>query len=258
MANSLKELQDKFQQSILEGNDAILDDICVNKKETKATLLNVYQHAYGARLIEFLQNDYPMTLLYLGDDVFSDAGVAYYKNNPSDNPNARWFGRHFAHFLKTTPAFQTMPEVGELAELELALNTAFDAKNAPVLTQAYLTEIAAHDWPLLTFTPHPSTSRLQMTTNASAIWTALSNEETPREAQVTPDPTQLIVWRGEEMARYRPLSYDEAMIWDEAKKGANFGTLCEMLATYWPEEEAPLKAANYLLAWLEAELLTSS
>ncbi len=258
MASSLKDIQDKFQKSILEGNDAILDDICVNKKETKETLLNVYQYAYGARLVEFLQNDYPMTLLYLGDDVFSNAGKVYYKTHPSDNPNARWFGRHFAHFLQTATPFQGMPELGDLAGLELALNTAFDATNAPVLTQEHLAQIAPEDWPLLTFTAHPSTSRLQMTTNASAIWAALSNDETPPEAQVTSDPTELIVWRGEGMARYRPMSYDEAMIWDEAIKGANFGTLCEMLGTYWPEEEAPLKAANYLLAWLGSEVLTSS
>ena len=258
MSDSLKEIQEKFQASILNQDDSILASIQDNEKEEKRTLLHVYQNAYGARLIEFLENDFPLTTMYLGEDAFAQTGQAYYEANPSNTPNARWFGYKYADFLKNYSPLSQTPEAADLASLEQALNTAFDAKNAPTLTQADLANLSPQDWPTLTFTPHPSTRRLQIETNADLIWAALSKETAPPEPQKLQMPTELIVWRGEGMARFRPLSYDEAMIWDEAVKGANFSTLCEMLGTYWPQEEAPLKAANYLQSWLSSEFLAKN
>ena len=39
------------------------------------------------------------------------------------------------------------------------------------------------------------------------------------------------------MARFRPLSAEEAMMWDEAANGVRFGVLCEMVATFAGEDE---------------------
>ncbi len=258
MSDSLKDIQEQFQASILNQDDTILASIKESEKEEKRTLLHVYQHAYGSRLIEFLENDFPLTALYLGEEAFAQTGQAYYGANPSNTPNARWFGRKYADFLKSYAPLSSAPEAGDLASLEQALNTAFDAKNAPTLTQTDLANLSPQDWPTLTFNPHPSICRMAMATNADLIWAALSKETPPPEPQTLQRPTELIVWRGEGMARFRPLSYDEAMIWDEAVKGATFGDLCEMLGTYWPQEEAPLKAANYLQAWLSSEFLAKN
>ena len=258
MSDSLKKIQEQFQAAILNQDDSILTAIKENDKEEKHTLLNIYQHAYGARLIEFLENDFPLTALYLGEEAFAQTGQAYYEANPSNTPNARWFGRKYADFLKSYAPLSSAPEAADLASLEQALNTAFGAKNAPTLTQVDLANLSPQDWPTLTFSPHPSICRMTMETNADLIWAALSKETPPPEPQTLQRPTELIVWRGEGMARFRPLSYDEAMIWDEAVKGATFGDLCEMLGTYWPQEEAPLKAANYLQAWLSSEFLAKN
>ena len=255
MSSSLKEIQEKLQAAILHGDKAILKDIKDNAKEQPETLLHVYQHAYGARLEEFLSNDYPKTQAYLGEELFQKTAKAYYKNAPSTTPNARWFGQNFPNFCKQEPSLKDQPQVAELAQLEHALNTAFDAKDAPFFTQDDLAQISPEQWGDLIFTPHPSTSHLSLYTNAADIWSALSKEETPPEAINTDTPTELLIWRGNNRARFRPLSYDEAMIWDEAMKGSPFASLCEMLGTYWPEEEAPLKAATYLQSWLNSEWL---
>ena len=255
MADTLAELQEKFLKSILSQDEAILETIKDSSKENRKTLLSVYQHAYGARLQEFLENDYPVTWTYIGDERFAALATGYHEAHPSDNPNARWFGRHFADFVANAESMSDNPECGEIAGLELALNTAFDAQDIPPLDFTALTTLAPEDWPAITFRAHPSTRRLTHRTNAAAIWAALNNEEACPRVEKLADPQQLIVWRGEGMARYRPMVYDEAMIWDEAQKGATFADLCEMLGTYWPEDEAPLKAAGYLQAWLTSEFL---
>lgn len=255
MPTSLEDFQRQFMEAVLGQDDSILKDIKPSSKEKRETLLNVYQHAYGARLEEFLGNDYPLSLAYTGEELFSALCTAYASAHPSDNPNARWYGRHFPGFLQAHPSHASNPEIAELASLEQALNNAFDAKDEPPLTLVALTLIAPDEWGELTFKPHPSTCRLTHNTNAAEIWAALSKEQTPPGAMNLENPGELIIWRGEKRARYRPMAYDEAMIWDQAMKGANFAALCEMLGTYWPEEEAPLKAAGYLQAWIGSEFL---
>lgn len=254
----LAELQAEMQAAILAGDDAILAAINDTSKETRATLLNVYQYAYGARLREFIGHDYPVTSTYMGDDHFEKAADGYHQAFPSDNPNARWFGRHYPEFLAITPPFNKIPELAELAGLENALNCAFDADDTPPVNAGTLTKINPEVWADLTFRPHPSAKRLAHKTNAAAIWKALSKEQEPPEVKLAQMPEELIVWREKEIARFRPMSYDEAMIWDEAVKGANFGALCEMLGTYWPSEDAPMKAAGYLQSWLSSDILAAA
>lgn len=253
--SNLEKLQQRFQQAILNQDGSILDDIKDTSKEQRTVLLNVYQNAYGARLIEFLENDYPHTFSYLGDENFQKIAADYYKHHPSDDPNARWFGRHFPAFLKSHADYEHNPECAELAALEHGLGTAFDAEDIEPLSLNSLTTLSPEAWTSLTFKAHPSVTILQMKTNAHTIWTALNNEETPEPVETLEQPQQVICWRGENMARFRPMDYDEAMIWNEAMKGANFSVLCELLGTYWPEDEAPLKAAGYLQAWLASEFL---
>ena len=47
-----------------------------------------------------------------------------------------------------------------------------------------------------------------------------------------------LVWRQEFTARFRPLSTEEEMMWDEAAKGVRFGVLCEMVSTFAGEDDA--------------------
>jgi hypothetical protein len=92
-------------------------------------------------------------------------------------------------------------------------------------------------------------------TNAAEIWTALKNESAPPKPSRLPEPQSLIVWRHDFMARFRTLSTEEAMMWDEAAKGVRFGVLCEMVATFAGEDEAELRAASYLKGWVDTGML---
>ena len=58
------------------------------------------------------------------------------------------------------------------------------------------------------------------------------------------------------MARFRPFSTEEAMMWDEAAKGVRFGVLCGMVATFAGGYDAELRAASYLKGWVDTGLLT--
>ena len=254
---SLKDLQARFQMGIVDGDDAILSDVQDSPREKRTVLFGVYRNAYVARLAEILGHDYEITHAYVGDATFSKLAKRYIAAHPSDQRNARWFGRHLPEFAKTTAPFSNHPQIAEIAALEKALADAFDGPDAPVLSMDDLAAVPPEDWAFLTFTSHPTVERLRVTTNAADIWSALSDENPPPDLIHLPEPQSVIVWRQELMAHYRPFHAEEAMMWNEAVKGVRFGVLCEMVATFAGEDEAGLRAATYLKSWIDAGMLTA-
>ncbi len=131
-----------------------------------------------------MRNDHELLHLYLGDEMFDEMGHAYVKARPSGHPNLRWFSQGLTDFLGSTEPYSNYPVLSDLAALEKALNSAFDAVEGPVVDLSAMAGFAPEAWPDLEFTPHPSAVRLDLATNASAVWLALKNEETPPGAEV--------------------------------------------------------------------------
>jgi hypothetical protein len=252
---SLRELQESFQRGILAGDDAILTEVKDSAKEQRRVLFGVYRNAYLARLAEIVGEDYEQLHAYLGDRAFAKLVKAYIAANPSDQRSARWFGRHLPAFVRQSEDFAKHREVGEIADLEKALTDAFDGPDAEPLRIEALAAIAPEDWPKLVFVPHPTAIRLTFATNAADIWSALKGETAPPKPEHLPEPQAILVWRQDFMSRFRPLSAEEAMMWDEAANGVRFGVLCEMVATFAGEDEAELRAASYLKGWVDMGML---
>ena len=247
--------QDDFQRGILSGDDAVLAQICDSPTQKRDILYGVYRHAYGSRLVEALRNDHTLLHDYLGDEMFDAMGEAYYAANPSLHANLRWFSQGLPDFLKSNEPYSKYPVLTDIAALEKALNDAFDAADAPVLGLAELAAVAPEAWTNLVFTPHPSAFRLDFFTNASAVWLALKNDETPPDPVPLEEPRHVLTWRQDVTPLFRELSTEEAMMWDEAAKGIPFGVLCSMLATYDDPDGAAARGAGYLHGWVTAGLL---
>lgn len=130
------------------------------------------------------------------------------------------------------------------------LNDVFDCADAPTLTLADLSAYAPGDFERLVFKPHPSAWRLDGPGGLELTFTALRNDQPPPDAPGGQVPDRLLVWRKDVLPHYRALSYEEAMIWSEAAKGASFATLCGLLATYASPETAAVRAAQYLQGWI--------
>ena len=248
--------QDDFQRGILSGDDSILAEILDSPKEKREVLYGVYRHAYGSRLVDALRNDHELLHSYLGDEMFDAMGYAYVAAKPSHHPNLRWFSQGLPDFLKATEPYSGYPIFADLAALEKALNDAFDATDAPVLALADMARFAPELWNTLKFQPHPTSCRLDVSTNAAAVWLALKNDETPPDAVALEQPGRLLIWRQDVTPMFRELTAEEAMMWDEAANGIAFGVLCSMLATYDDPDGAAARGAGYLHGWVTSGLLT--
>jgi hypothetical protein len=250
--------QNDFQRGILTGDDAVLTEILDGAREKREILFGVYRHAYGSRLVEAMRNDHDLLHSYLGDEMFDEMGHAYVAANPSEHPNLRWFSRTLPDFLRSTAPYSDHPVLSDLAALEKSFNDAFDAQDAPVLGLADLAGLAPEAWGDLKFETHPSALRLEVMTNASPIWLALKNDETPPDAAVLREPSRLLIWRQDLTPMFRELTAEEAMMWDEAAQGIPFGVLCSMLAMNDDPDGAAARGASYLHGWVTAGMLTSA
>lgn len=248
--------QSEFQRGILSGDDSILAEILDSPREKREVLFGVYRYAYGSRLVEAMRSDHELLHTYLGDEMFDEMGHAYVAASPSQHPNLRWFSQSLLGFLKATAPYSDYPVLSDLAALEKALNDAFDAKDAPAVAVADMAGFAPEVWQDLKFIAHPSAIRLDLTTNASEVWRALKNDETPPDAVKLEEPCRLLIWRQDVRPLFRELAAEEAMMWDEAAAGIPFGVLCSMLATYDDPEGAAARGAGYLHGWVTGGLLT--
>jgi hypothetical protein len=254
---SLRELQEKLQAAIMNGDDDVLATLANGAHASRQTLLGVYRHGYTARLIDVLRNDYPLLCSYVGDDVFARWARAFVAAHPSQQRNVRWFGTRFPEFIETQKEASGRPELAEIAAIERSVSDAFDSIDAPV---AGFADVAAHapdEWRNLRFTLHPSLSLVSLATNAFHIWKALNENAQPPQAERLSCENCVAVWRAGTGPRVRLLSGEETMLLVEVRGGATFGTLCEMLAMCADADGAPARAAGYLQSWLTEEMLAS-
>ena len=254
---SLREVQERLQAAILGQADGFLDLILDNSRTTRVTLFGVYRNAYVGRLVEILQNEYAILATYCGDARFRALAESYIAACPSNSQNARWFGTRLPAFLRTSQSCEQHPELANIADIENAVSNAFDAADVPVLDIGGVTRFPADAWGRLIFTPHASVSRVDVATNAFAIWKALKDDAPPPASLNLAEPEHIIVWRQDATPMVRVMGREEAMMWTEASRGVRFEVLCEMLATFDDPETAASRAAGYLQGWLGAHMLTA-
>ena len=256
MSKSLEAVQAALQQAILTAGSSPARLIRTPPKGTTADdRLEVYRAGYGIRLGEFLAHDHPMLRLYMGETGFKAMALAYIAAHPSDTPNARWYSRHLPEFLAKSHSFARKRELPELAELERALNDAFDAPDCAIVSMADLAAVDPAEFAGMGFALSTSLVRLRVKTNVTSLWASLRCDMPPPPAAALPEPQDLMVWRQGTASRFRMLGAEEAMAVDATAEGVPFAVICEMIAAMDDPDTAAVRAATYLRGWIEAEII---
>ena len=215
--------------------------------------LSIYHHAYRARLHETLADSYGHTRRYLGDDWFEREALAFVETHGSHHFSLRWYGADFADWL--SQRWQDDGEIAELAALDWALRSAFDAADAQVLTMADLASLAPEAWADLRLELPPSYARLTQSFNTLALWQALDNDETPPVAQPLAKPVALLIWRRGHSPHFRSLGPLESQALDALASGRTFAETCANLAEAQPDLNAAAEMGMLLRRWVDEELL---
>lgn len=239
--------------------DALRARVLDTQKADRDTLLAVYRDAYALRLVEALTIDYPGVLAMAGPAEFDVMARAYVAAHPSTHPSIRWFGRGLADFLGHTPPFADTPAAADMARFEWALGEAFDAADSEPLTFARLAAAPSEAWGSLRLAFVPSLRRLTLRYQAPQAFQRRESVA-PGELDVPAEEGAIdwLVWRpaADADAQFRSMARDEAAALDAMRAGADFPTMCAVLAGHVGSEEAAAeRAAGLLRAWLDAGMV---
>jgi hypothetical protein len=256
--NSLRELQLDMQRHLLGGDSRITAAIVDAPPLDGAQRLGIYRNAYQVRLIDALGDTYPVLHGLLGDDTFFALGEAFVAAQPSVHRSIRWYGRELADFLEKQPPYREQPILAEVALLEWTLAEVFDAANAEPLARSALSAVDPSEWSGLKFEFHPSLRRLELQWNTTAVWQAMSREETPPTPALGPAPVPWLLWRQDLQNYFRSMTAAESIALDAALRGRNFGEICDVLSACLPEDDIPPAAASFLGAWADSGMIVAS
>jgi hypothetical protein len=228
--------------------------------------LGVYRHAYRARLAAALANNYTVLQRALGDEAFAQLAAAYVDACPSATPSIRWFGHRLADFMRSREDLVPHPALIDIARMDWALRTAFDAADAPALGPEALATVAPGRFAELHFEPHPSAQLLALDWTIEPAWRALrehdpdSGSDEPELPAPQPAMHTLLVWRRQLDTQWRSLPALEAQLLQAAFEGECFGTLCEHAAQALGDdaEQAAVACATALQQWLHDGLFRCS
>lgn len=253
--SNLLDLQNKFQHYLLSGEIDFKKQIVETEKVPSEIRLAIYGNAYHSRLVDALATNYPALYIYLGTDMFAKLAADYIESNPSCFRSIRWFGDQLANFIDRQEEYKQFPYLVELAEFEWNMTLVFDAEDNIVLKLDDVARIPPDEWCEMKFRVHPSVKRLNLFWNVIPICEALLEDQTPDEPIKNLSMIPWLLWRKNYVNHYKSLADDEAWAIDAVFNNASFGEICEGLCEWVSEEEAGLRAASLLKAWIEAELL---
>ncbi|MFG6431635.1 putative DNA-binding domain-containing protein [Roseateles sp. LYH14W] len=228
--------------------------------------LDVYRHAYRARLAEALADNYTVLARALGDEAFDALAQAYIAARPSRHPSIRWFGHELASFMAEA-SDDLVPHACliDFAAMDWALRGAFDAADAPLLDPATLAALDPDDWAGLVLQLHPSARRVRLGHAIEPAWRRLrewapeSGDNQPDLPEPQPHEHLLLAWRQAGETRWRSLEPLEAALLQAVFEGAPFAMLCERAAEELGDAEAAAPAViGALQRWLADGLLRAT
>lgn len=247
MPETLREVQQRFLAAIIAGDAGaealIVDDARVGARKR----LGIYRNNYRASLIGVLSDHFERLHAYLGDEQFDNVAAAYLAANPSRTRNLRFYGSAFPAFLARH--FPGDGELAELAAIDWALRSAFDAPDTPVLDAAKVGQLG-DAWIEQPLTLHPAAQLLAVRFNSAAIWSAIDAEHHPPAPVAFAEPVSLLVWRNCQQTKFRSLSAPEAAALTLLAGGASFAALSADVIERVGETAAMEELAARLGQWL--------
>jgi len=253
---SLGDLQRAFQDYLLASSDSFQAAVRDTRKADRITLLDVYRDGYALRLIEVLTNDYPGLMAMAGPADFDHMARAYIAAHPSRHPSVRWYGKDVADFLGTTPPYSSTPAAAEMARFEWALGEAFDSPDVVPVKADALMALPPEAWETLSFTALPSLQRITFAFEVPQAWQRREEVEPGNlEVDRAAEPVPWAIWRPEHVSNFRSLETDEAAMLDALVEGRPFPELCEAVAPFTGDDQAPARAAGLLRAMVEGGMI---
>lgn len=201
------------QQHIAVDASQLESIVTRSQRRTSVQRLEVYAHAYYARLIECLKSIYPLFAKTVGDELFDQFAVTYLQQYPSRSYTLNRLGDRFPDFLEETSPTRGTDELGfedflvGLAVAERSIDAIFDGpgvEQTEVLSPSHLEGISPGEFAQATFQMVPCLRLHAFPFPVSDFITAIKQD--PAAAIPAASPSWLALTRKDYIVRRVPLS----------------------------------------------------
>ncbi|MDB6061621.1 MAG: hypothetical protein JWM78_1724 [Verrucomicrobiaceae bacterium] len=130
---SLREWQIEFMHALTQGEQSL--PVQLHAVDDGGERLAIYRNNWRGNLCGALRIAYPVIEKLVGEEFFSYSAHCFIDAQPSRSANLDDYGREFPHFLRAFAPASTLPYLGDVAALELAI----DDVNASADEAAFVT-----------------------------------------------------------------------------------------------------------------------
>jgi hypothetical protein len=192
---TLLELQNAIQRSLVHReNHTVSAMLAAHVSQDR---LDIYRNTFLQSLTKVLRLCFPVVQRLVGEEFFEGTVQVFIAEHP---PKAAWleqYGGEFPGFLRTFPPATSIAYLGDIAELEWAVNGALHAPDTESLDIGRLGAIEADDQGRIRFVANPSLRLLRLGQPVDDIWHAIleSDDEALRRINLGDGPIHLLIER---------------------------------------------------------------
>lgn len=259
MSGALLSMQGLFQQHVLGEGDASV--LVAGHADQRQRGLDIYAHAYRARLLDTLADAYSSVQSMMGADRFETAALGYIAAHPPTTRSLRWYGDRFSEHLALHHAEQAGE--AELARLDWALRQAFDGPDAEVLDAAALSSLRPEAWATVRLQLVPTAQIHCLRGDTVAVWQALNADESPPAWETVAAPHDWLIWRKGLQPHFRSVSPLEATLLRAMLDGHAFADGCARAESLYrstgePADDMAAQIGHFLRQWLADQVLDAN
>jgi hypothetical protein len=253
--SDLRTLQQQVQQAVLADQPQLPDGWPGDELASSSERLDVYRRGYRIRLHDALASEFPGLALMAGRR-FEHLLTGYIEAHPSGHYNIRWHGAGLAAFLDYGLPWSRQPALADMARLDWAISTVFDAADEAVIAPADLAGLPGDAWVNLRLRTLGHLQLLPHDCNIDAFRRAADRGAPRPHLRRYAKRRHLLVWRQALAVRYRAVDDDERLALTTLIQDGTFSQLCERLADRHGPTTAMPRAAQLLHRWLDDGLIT--
>lgn len=267
---SLVALQRHMLGYLLQNSDSNRSDHLVELQalvgdNSPAQGLQIYHHAYSARLIEVLGNEHEKLWRFLGTDAFNQLAREFVAAHPSHVRSLRHYGARLPDFLRDC-GHPDAELASQLCAFERVLLDVYDAPFGDQLQVDVLGLLAPDDWPGLRLTVHPSVRIFLDETGAIPMWQRCQQElaqaapvrDAPDSGSDLGTARHWVLWRDRtRVCQFRCLDPAEHAALDVLLiDGKSLAAAAEDLLAVTPAQELAPAIQQWLNQWLTDGLIS--
>lgn len=243
----LADLQADFYRALFNQNTMpdVLRHIRKREALSNAEQFAIYRDSVYAGLCKALATTYPVCQRLVGEVFFNAMVSRFISDHPSKHPDLNHYGRELAEFIAAFPPVSTLPYLADVARLEWAWHTAFNAETVASNSFNWLKDMPAGQYQELVFLLPASSSLLRSNYPVHRIW-EVNQVDYSGDTSVDLDTGGicLLIWRYGPNMHIDPLSEHEWVFLSRLAQGHNFGKICDELAQLLDDAEFSRLLAN--------------